>query len=298
MGIVIRFNGTRAELLNLIHQVPAVASGRVPDPTGSFDQLKLGMGLALLGKIQGDYERMSEGQTGDMGIRWDPLSLVTIALRRHLTTPAAQRQLKQEVRKLSPERQAKVKGLYRQFIRFYRGRHDRKARKDVRHALTILQRRLRGVEAQRSKIGTVQTEKRKRPIQAKIKELAKIKGGKLTAQMARRLAFAAAHVLILRDTGRMFNSLGPGIVSSDQVAEYPPGKVIVGTNVDYAKYHQSKLPRKLKKDGTPKLPRRQFLPDDTHPIPVTWWPAIVKPLSDGLSGVAFWGQYLSQKVGP
>ena len=66
---------------------------------------------------------------------------------------------------------------------------------------------------------------------------------------------------ILRDTGRLFASLSQAIA---------PGRLSVGTNVKYAKYHQSPLPRKLKMNGQPKLPRRQIF-WDWDKIPTQTW---------------------------
>lgn len=85
-------------------------------------------------------------------------------------------------------------------------------------------------------------------------------------------------VEILRDTGVLLNSLGPGELVAhgsspiytkpsgdggvEQVFDVRPGLIIVGTNVKYAGAHNY---------GTNKLPRRQFLPDDDSQIPQSWW---------------------------
>ena len=56
---------------------------------------------------------------------------------------------------------------------------------------------------------------------------------------------------ILRDTGLLFNSLQPGILSeqtngsasysptTNQIADFRPGRLVCGTSVSYAKYHQN-----------------------------------------------------------
>lgn len=79
-----------------------------------------------------------------------------------------------------------------------------------------------------------------------------------------RAADVAENVEILRDTGVMFSSFSPGIDgpsgNDKQVFRHEQSAVIVGTNVPYAMYHHSDGPRKLKKDGTPRLPQRRLWP--------------------------------------
>jgi len=81
-------------------------------------------------------------------------------------------------------------------------------------------------------------------------------------------------VEILRDTSRLLRSLTPGVdgrpVGPDQVVQTPPGRVIVGTNVKYAKWHQ---------EGTSRMPARPIFP---AAIPPAWWPAITAAGARGL----------------
>lgn len=65
---------------------------------------------------------------------------------------------------------------------------------------------------------------------------------------------------IMRDTGRLFRSLSPGVEDrpsgeQEQVFQVPPGRVIVGTNVPYAG-RQFKM--------------RPAWPADGH-LPAGWW---------------------------
>ena len=85
-------------------------------------------------------------------------------------------------------------------------------------------------------------------------------------------------VEILRDTGRLLNSLSPGLLSGsgtslnynkppeeggeDQIFELPSGEIIVGTNTIYASTHQH---------GTEHIPQRKMLPDNETPVPPVWW---------------------------
>lgn len=87
--------------------------------------------------------------------------------------------------------------------------------------------------------------------------------------MSKVQVLGGREVEILRDTGRMINSLVPGEMSpsgevdkgnDDQIFDVGQSSVTIGTNVEYAPPHQT---------GAPRLPRRQFLPTDY--IPPSWW---------------------------
>ena len=108
-----------------------------------------------------------------------------------------------------------------------------------------------------------------------------------------RVAIAAAGALILRDSGRLFNSLSPMLRTADQVLKTVPGAVEIGTNVEYAKYHQSKDARKTKSDGTPILPRRHFLPDD---MPADWLKEAARTLKEMIATPAFLIRFLGPLV--
>ncbi len=87
-------------------------------------------------------------------------------------------------------------------------------------------------------------------------------------------------VEILRDTGVLFNSLSPGLLSGagasatyqrpsqdggdQQVFDVHQNGVIVGTNVQYAATHQQG-------DSARNIPARPFLPPTESSIPETWW---------------------------
>jgi phage gpG-like protein len=81
---------------------------------------------------------------------------------------------------------------------------------------------------------------------------------------------------ILVDTGRLQNSFSTIVI---------PGGFAVGTNVEYAKYHQSELPRKMKADGTPRLPRRPVVYDPDK-IPAETWDAMLRAMLNGLAEAA------------
>lgn len=77
-------------------------------------------------------------------------------------------------------------------------------------------------------------------------------------------AAAVGSIEILRDTGRLFNSLSPGYggrVMSDGALDVRPGIAVFGTNVKYAKYHHF---------GTKRCPQRRLWPV-VERWPGVWW---------------------------
>lgn len=79
----------------------------------------------------------------------------------------------------------------------------------------------------------------------------------------------------LRDTGILRNSI-----------DYSAGKteVEIGTNVDYAPYHQFGTKSKL---GNPHIPARPFLP--THELPAGWAEDVTNEVSEHLQQMIFGG---------
>lgn len=103
-------------------------------------------------------------------------------------------------------------------------------------------------------------------------------------ELAQKYAAAGENLEILRDSGRLYLSLSPGLDQSlqpDGILRTHPGEVICGTNVSYAKYHHSDAPRKMNRMGKPKLPRRPLWPDPSA-WPSSWWRQIQNA---GLTGM-------------
>ena len=94
-------------------------------------------------------------------------------------------------------------------------------------------------------------------------------------------------VNILRDTGKMFNSLQPGRLNGssyspptdeggeNQIFEATPGLVTVGTRDVKFPTHNFGRPAMKDKNGRtlPAIPRRQVFPDSNAEIPSQWWEA-------------------------
>ncbi len=226
------YNGSRDDLMRLLRQFPALFAGKMHGSLDVAKGLQLRVGVALLSKVQQAFIVKSRGGTGEDGIRWPPMKPASIAQRR---TSAAERK-----------------------------------------SLGIAGKRTRGLL-------TAAQDKRWRKIFATKKWLFVAKFGMDEASAAARAAKIAWSILkaegaktkigtlgnrqvdMCRDTGRYFRSLSPGVEdkpsgADGQVFETPPGKVIVGTDVQYAGY-QAKL--------RPLWPPNGQLPD-------VWWRAMTQ----------------------
>lgn len=230
------FVGERGKIYDLALQLQAILSGRTSDKHQIARGFMLAVGNAALHDIHQAYLVKAAGGTDEMGIKWPPLSPKTIAQRR--VGP-------RDVRK-NPEIKERKKIV------------DREYRKNLR----------------RLKMSLPESQAKRRARQLAERTATRETGKTKFDTLGTR------RVEILRDTGVLLNSLGPGELfvsgttpiynkpsgegGDQQVMEPLPGSIIVGTNVRYADYHQSREPRT-------RLPRRQFLPDDEQQIPTQWW---------------------------
>lgn len=80
--ITIRTRLKRSEARRLLAAVPALVSGRTPDPTGLVRSLQLLAGQAALALIKDAFVTKSRGGTDGAGDRWEPLKPATVAHRR------------------------------------------------------------------------------------------------------------------------------------------------------------------------------------------------------------------------
>lgn len=274
---VVRIKATHQQARDLIQRLPRILAGREPDPTGLVKQLQLRVGVAALSSIQKDFERKSQGQTGEDGVKWPELSPITLALRRVNTAPKAIQRLQARVAKLPAAQLHRFGRVQMQQLYFLQGYGHAAERQ---RALGYLERKRR-----RGLVSRTEYQRLKRVLR-----------GGLKRGEAEKLAFAQAAAQILRDTGVLFNSLSPGVEdqlsgTAQQRFEVGPGWIIVGTTVPYAIYHQSDRPRKKKADGTDRLPRRAFIPEGSQ-IPVAWWADWIGALRRGLALATFWERFL------
>lgn len=275
------FYGSRAQAVAAVYRLVRILTGRESDPGRIAEGLLLRMGLTVLGKIQDAYVVKSEHGIDEMGIQWPELSPVMLALRSRTGDSSARvvTRLKKQMASLSGPRRKLIELHYRRLLELYESpeRGEATGSKARRHARFLLQK-------MRPFIPTARYEKIARELR-----------GPLKRTLAERLATAHAFALILRDTGYMLGTLSPQINSPDRILRIGPGFVTVGSNDRKFPFHQSAKPRKLKKDGTPKLPRRQILPDRTHPMPRAWWRAVGAALASGLASQQLWERLLSQQ---
>ncbi len=270
----IRYTGSRAELAKEFYRLSRCLTGKERDPSGAVDWLLIKVGLVLLGRIKEAYVVKSEGGTDEMGIKWPPLSPVTLALRRKVTGKKSVEKLQSKFKTLKAERAQQVLEQSAKLMAVMSGGN----RKDKQHAMYLLE--------QKRKKGTIS--------QTQYKQIRRVLDGKLTPQKIAETAFAGGFAQILRDTGELLNSFSPGLAES--IVRTEPGVIIVGSKKKTATYHNSSLPRKLKKDGQPKLPRRQILPDDQHPVPAAWMAAMAKEFQRGIADPAFWRRFLGDRA--
>lgn len=264
-------DGDAEEVAFKIANLPLYLSGQLDDPSGMVKEALTAVGLVTLGNIHDHFDRLSQGMPGHDGTVWPQLAIVTLALRQKDTSAQAIARL---IDDLTGKNGLVPKNRRRMFLnnakrlrRFYEGGSPKSAR---RRALRLL-------EKMKPYISKTRYNKTRN-------ELTQIGTGKVKRKSLNRLILAAASALMLRNTNDLFNSLEPILGALAQVFKIGPGWVEVGTQKDYAKYHQSPEPRKLKADGTPILPRRPFIPDI---IPDLWYDDAVNALTEIL-GSADW----------
>jgi phage gpG-like protein len=134
-------------------------------------------------------------------------------------------------------------------------------------------------------------QERMKIVEQKYKKLVPIFMTAYPENRARRLARAAAEraateatqrtkiealgyrqVEMLRDTGRLLNSIQPGVLGAngdysggeDQQFDLSTGRIVIGSNVIYANAHQDGVPER-------NLPARPFFPVYDGQIPNEWW---------------------------
>lgn len=260
----VHIQGDPIDVAQKIVDIPLYLSGQKPDPSGAIRDALTAVGMVTLGNIYNHFDKMSRGGQGDDGTVWDQLSVVTLALRNKDTSGKAIERLVSDLTgkngKLSSSRRRMFLNNAKRMRAFYEKGANARAR---RRALQIL--KLSKPYISDTRYNSIK------------KELEGIGKKPLKRKTLNRLVFAAASALILRNNNDLFNSLQPYLGALGQLFELGPGYVDVGTQMDYAKYHQSPEPRKLKADGKPILPRRPFLPDI---IPDIWYDDAVRVLHE------------------
>ena len=263
MNITIHVRATREQVLAILRQVPAIASGHGQSAAGLQQALLIRMGLALLGRIRTAFIAKARGGSDESGLRWPPLKKTTIAYsRRHpgVLFPGKLRAPFAPSWMLTKEQRARWWSVYRSVG----GRapagapyHARGAPRGWGAAIAWMVLKREGAKTLLSEYGGTKVE-------------------------------------ILRDKGLLLNSLSPGVVVGQQALSAPPkvenqvfdlgrGEVIVGTNRKFAATHHRGIPGRL--------PQRRLWPEPSR-WPQNWWRDITEQGVYGLVDIVL---YLLQR---
>ncbi|MDE2097160.1 MAG: hypothetical protein KGL39_07930 [Patescibacteria group bacterium] len=205
----------------ILTTLPALLSGHAPDPTGLVRQLQLALGVQAISLVRQAFVTKSRGGTDEAGITWKPLDQRYVAYgRRH---PGLKRKKPGE----------RPRGLLT-------AKQDERWRKIFAMTYRVL--RTKGMPDEQARGNAA----------ANAWNVLKAEGAKTILD-----TYGKAPVEIGRDTGRLLNSLSPGVGgasgNADQVFRTEPGAVIVGTNVKYAAPFHARRPLWPKDDQWPKV---------------------------------------------
>lgn len=267
----------RDEVTALFRRLPAILSGRLPDEHDIALGFRTRIGFALLSLIIPNFDRLGRGEPGDDGTRWPPLSRAYLAYGRRFG---------------EGERTSLTKGagLDPKKHKYAPGKHytkDSMEAKDNKGLLNAEQMKLwRTTYADRLAwyIRREPDHVAKAHAAAVAWIVVKKAGGKTKLEV-----FGGRKVQILVDTGYLRGSLLPGTVeergpeavynppsgkgSSDQVFDVNQSyQVIVGTNVEYAKYHHEGKGNRY----------RPLWPES---LPEEWWNQIIGIAISGLQEI-------------
>lgn len=237
MSTTLTYDGTRDALYALLYRLVAGLSSSGGTGLELYVRgIKLRVGMVALACVQEAFIDKADGGTGEDGIKWPPLKKETIAARR-----------------MGPGDKASMRGYGDQNGRDVLGRMKR-------GFLTPAQdKRWRMIFATRKAMMMAKHGMSEEAASARAGQIAwatlKAEGAKTKLEV-----LGNRKVQMLRDTGRLFNSLSPGLAGADAamrhpLTEPPPppmgteesdrvlreghGTVIVGSNVDYAaRQHQ------------------------------------------------------------
>lgn len=242
-------NSERAEVRDLLLALPAILAGKVDDVGGIARGFKLRLATAFFSVVKDEFIVKSRGGTDGAGISWPPLTERYLAYQRG--PPSTRR----AGRNAPGGNDGFMTAAHlRQWNGIFAGVYARLS----------------------SQIGEDEAAGRAAAIAW---QAMKKKGVKTKLEV-----FGSRDVEILRDRGILFNAISPGQLTDigpdasysappDQVVDVETaGTLIVGVNVDYAKYHQ----------GTPEKPGRRPLWPVDGVLPEVWWDDILDAAVQGL----------------
>ncbi len=249
----------RKEIVDLIRQLPGILSGRAADVDGIGRGFRVRLGFAFLSIIKEAFIVKSRGGTDEAGISWPPLSREYLAYTRPMATAPGQGS------RSPPKAGGLAPGGKDGFMT---EAQLRKWRQVFRQAVAHL---------------SVTTWVEPWQIEPHAAAIAWA-DAKRSGVRTKLEVFGTRQVEILRDRGILFNSLSPGTIvdegitasyapPEDQVFRELPGELLVGTNVEYAEYHQ------VRPGTRPIWPKDGDLPD-------VWVVEIAEVAATGLKHIA------------
>lgn len=247
MANEIYYRGTKREAKAAIRRIVGMATGRVPDVIGVQRGMALAVGVAALSDIKDDFVKKADGQTGEFGGPWRELSPEYLAYQRRFG--------KGEKTALK-----KAAGIGR-------GNHYAPGGKNGLLSFSELKlwKKIYFQMVQRFLLSYPVAEAKAFAAQVAWAQL------KREGAQTKLNVFGHRKVQILRDTGRLLNSLSPGELTGEvmnanytkpsgegganQIMELLTRGVIVGTNVVYASRQNAMRP---------------FIPTEGN-VPTVWW---------------------------
>ena len=220
-----------AEVFAILSGLPQVLAGRAPDPHSIARGLALRIAVAFFELVSDAFIVKARGGVDDAGVKWPPLSRSYLAYGRSEGRALRWkdgRRIGTDVGGMAPGKHPDgrqyngymTSGELNQWYKIYRRNLARISKKEPGSIAKVLASKIAWAAMKRAGVKTKWDELGTRSVE------------------------------ILRDTGLLFNSLMPGVFSeagptanysppADQVCDFTPGKLVAGTHVEYAQYHQN-----------------------------------------------------------
>lgn len=241
--VTVRLNLNSHQVRRRLADVPRMLSGRIPDTQGGelARAFALRLGVTCMAFLKEAYVTKARGGVDAAGERWKPLAPATIE-----------------------RRMAKGKNL-KLTRRQYRA-YDR-----MKQAEYALRKAIEKLGQSKSARDWYKNAERRGELK---RDLSRAR--ERHREALRQYQAAMAGLEILRDTGRLYNSLSPGLTGTLRnggVLEVRPGVIVFGTNVAYAARHHH---------GDGRCPQRRLWPEPRL-WPAQWWGLLRRSAATGLA---------------
>lgn len=234
MADTVHFRGSRAQAVQIARDLAAILTGKRADTLGLAKGVFLAVGFAALSDIKDDFVRKADGQRGEDGVQWAPLSREYLAYQRRFG-PGEKGRLKAAAG-VGKSQRFGVGGNKGLLTKAQQKRWNQIFASRLARFLLSMGDAEAKVRAAQIAWATIKRE-----------------GARTTLEV-----FGSRKVQIQRDTGVLLNSLSPGELSGgaqsvvytkpgdeggeQQIMETIANGVIVGTNVPYAEHCQKQRP--------------------------------------------------------